>query len=686
MTDDNFLALFQRLPIACMLARASDATIVAINPAFQELLGWPATEIVDHGSDDLPIWQSATQRNELLELFARQGRFSQLQTELRCQDGSTKPCLVYMEPIIVSGEPCRLSMAHDISDRIANEEALKASENKFSVLFRNAPEAYVLFDRKTAEIIDINQRFSEVFGYQPEDVIGKTAPEIRLWRQEELRPPLIAKLLRQGYLRNEPVAMVSQDGRALQCEVSSSFVRVGKQTLTVSSFKDVTEQKELAERIRHLAYHDELTDLPNRLLLSDRLEQLLALSERQPMQLALLFFDLDHFKNINDSLGHSSGDAVLQAISQRLRNEVRKTDTVARLGGDEFVVLLAGLPQDPEEASRQARQSAEKLLAAVAAPIEIDGHYLELGCSIGIALAPEHGQSTEDLLKYADTALYSVKASGRNNVAFFEPAMQVAASQRLQLDSELRQAFRDRAFVLHYQPQLDGRQQQILGAEALLRWQHPERGLISPAHFMPVLEDSGLILDVGNWVLNEACACLERLISQHMVDPASFSLSVNISPRQFRQPDFVSRVTAAVQQHAIPARCLKLEITESLLLQNIQHTVAKMHELRAIGICFAIDDFGTGYSSLSYLKRLPVDLLKIDQSFIRDCTHDSNDAEIVRAIIAMARALRMELIAEGVETEAQLAFLHQQDCHTYQGYLFSPAVDEAAFSRLLTQP
>lgn len=685
MTDDNFIALFQRLPIACMLARASDATIVAINPAFEQLLGWPSNQIVEHGSDDLPIWTVTQQRNDLLALFARQGRFSHVQTQLRCADGNTKPCLVYMEPITVSGESFRISMAHDISERIAYEEALKASENKFSVLFRNAPEAYVLFDRNTARIIDINQRFSEVFGYQREAVIGKTAPEIHLWRQEELRPPLIAKLMRQGYLRSEAADLVTQQGKLLHCEVSSSFIRVGKQVLTVSSFKDVTEQRRLADRIRHLAYHDELTDLPNRLLLSDRLEQLLALSERQPMQLALLFFDLDHFKNINDSLGHSSGDAVLQKVGQRLQEQVRKTDTVARLGGDEFVVLLAGLPADPQEACQQASQTASKLLASVAMPIQIDGHTLELGCSIGIALAPEHGSTTEDLLKYADTALYSVKASGRNNIAFFEPAMQVAASQRLQLESELRVAFREQAFALHYQAQLDARQQSIIGAEALLRWQHPERGLISPAHFMPILEDSGQIIDIGNWILDEACACLARLLARQLIDPDSFSLSVNISPRQFRQSDFVSSVIQAVKRHAIPAHCLKLEITESLLLQNIQDTIAKMHELRALGIHFAIDDFGTGYSSLSYLKRLPVDLLKIDQSFIRDCTHDSNDAEIVRAIIAMARSLKLELIAEGVETSAQLAFLQKEECHAYQGYLFSPAVTEQAFVQQLAQ-
>lgn len=413
------------------------------------------------------------------------------------------------------------------------------------------------------------------------------------------------------------------------------------------------------------------------------MEQHLALGERHGLGCALLFFDLDHFKRINDSLGHTCGDAVLQEVSRRLKEKVRKADTVARLGGDEFVILLTGLGGNAEQIAEHARGHAAELLEAVSAPMTIQGHELQLGCSIGIALSSEHGHTPEDLLKHADTALYGVKASGRNNIAFFEPQMQVVVSQRLQLESELRQALLNQEFRLHYQPQIDARAQRIIGGEALLRWQHPEQGLIGPASFIHVLEESGMILEAGNWVIGEACAFIARLLNQRLVTPDRFSLSINISPRQFRQSDFVDRVASAIKEQQIPAQCLKLEITESTVIQNINNTVDKMHQLRDLGIRFAIDDFGTGYSSLSYLKRLPVDLLKIDQSFISDCTHDDNDAEIVRAIIAMARSLKMELIAEGVETAEQLAFLQQQDCHDYQGYYFSPAVNEEAFCNLL---
>ncbi|SDT96877.1 putative bifunctional diguanylate cyclase/phosphodiesterase [Halopseudomonas salegens] len=684
-SDDGFIALFQRLPIACLLVRVSDSRILAVNPSFENLFGWSTAQLVNHHSRELPLWRDAEQRQFFLDELAQSGSVQQHETEFRCRDNSLKPCLVYIEHLEINGELCRLSMAHDMSERIASEQALVSSESKFAALFKDAPEPYVLFEKRSGTIAEINSTFTEVFGYQSDNVIGKTALEIGLWKYPEKRPATIEKLIRDGRLRNEPAELLTADGRVLHCEISSNFVRFGNERRTLTSFKDVTEQKRIEARVKHQAYHDALTDLPNRLLLNDRIDQHLAFSERYGLSCALLFFDLDHFKHINDSLGHSHGDAVLQEVSQRLLNTVRKADTVARLGGDEFVVLLTGLTGTGDNIAEQARTSAEKLLMAVAAPMQIEGHSLQLGCSIGIALAPTHCNSAEDLLKYADTALYGVKASGRNAIALFEPHMQVVASQRLQLETELRLALQQQQFILHYQAQIDARDQRIIGAEALLRWRHPEKGIITPGQFMPVLEDSGMILDVGHWVMREACRLVATLLDHKAIDPDHFSVSINISPRQFRQHDFVQQVAAAVTDQGIPAQCLKLEITESMMLQNITDTVAKMQQLRDMGIHFAIDDFGTGYSSLSYLKRLPVDLLKIDQSFIRDCTHDSNDAEIVRAIIAMARSLKLELIAEGVETREQLAFLQQQDCHAYQGYLFSPAVPEQAFLQQLGQ-
>lgn len=680
---DGFLVLLGRLPVACMLTRAKDSKVLAVNPAFERLLGWSITDFVNRNSADLPLWTDAQQRNEFRARFSRTGSIQQSEARLRCKDGSTKPCLVYVEPVEVNGETCRLSMAHDISERINADQALKQSEAKFSALFLDSPEPYLLFAKRTAKVIDINRRFTEVFGYEPRDVIGKTAMDIGLWRYPEIRPAIIDKLMRERCLRNEPIDFIAKNGQVLNCEVSSNFVLIGNDRCTLSCFKDVTNQKIIEARMKHQAYHDALTDLPNRLLLQDRLQQHLALRERHGLGCALLFFDLDHFKRVNDSLGHSCGDAVLQEVSRRLQEKVRKADTVARLGGDEFVILLTGLSGNPAQVAEHARESAVELLDAVSAPMRIHGHGLQLSCSIGIALSSEHGHTAEDLLKHADTALYGVKANGRNNIAFFEPQMQVVVSQRLQLETQLRQALAGEEFELYYQPQVDARTQRIIGAEALLRWANPDRGLIGPTSFMHVLEESGMILEAGHGVLTQACSFIARLLRQNLIQAEDFSLSINISPRQFRQTSFVARVATAIAEQQIPPQCLKLEITESIMIQNISDTIEKMNELRDLGIRFAIDDFGTGYSSLSYLKRLPVDQLKIDQSFVQDCTHDSNDAEIVRAIIAMARSLNMELIAEGVETAEQLYFLQQQSCHTYQGYYFSRAISDTDFCQLL---
>lgn len=680
--DEGFIALFRRLPIACMLTQASNNAVLAINPAFENLFGWQPAEIIGQSAADLPIWSCPTQRETYLEQLYRAGEIQQSETVLRCRDGSLKPCLIYVELIELDGYLCRLAMALDISDRTASEQALKRSEAKFAALFQDSPEPYMLFDRRTAKIIEVNRSHREVFGYAPEELIGRTAMEVGLWREPEKRPAVITKLIQEGRLRNELVDMLTRDGRVISCEVSSNFVRIGDDICTLTALKDVTERLAIEAQMKHQAYHDSLTDLPNRQLLNDRITQHLALAERHQLSNALLFFDLDHFKRINDSLGHALGDAVLQEVGSRLCHCVRKTDTVSRLGGDEFVVLLTGLTGSPEAVIEEVRVQADKLLDAVAAPMEIRGHRLQLDCSIGVALAPLHGDTAEDLLKYADTALYGVKANGRNGVAFFEPHMQHAVSQRLALEAELREAMEKEHFCIHYQPQIDARTQEIVGAEALLRWSDPVKGLIAPGVFMHALEDSGMILEVGHWVLREACRFAARLLGGRQASADPFTISVNVSPRQFRQRDFVQRVFEVVADSGLPPRCLYLEITESMVIQDVHDTIDKMRELRDTGIRFAIDDFGTGYSSLSYLKRLPLDLLKIDQSFIADCASESSDAEIVRAIIAMGRSLKLKLIAEGVETMQQLAFLQREGCHHYQGYHFSRPLPETEFVQL----
>jgi len=441
--------------------------------------------------------------------------------------------------------------------------------------------------------------------------------------------------------------------------------------------------KNAQAQIRHLAYHDPLTNLPNRALLMDRLSQQIALLKRHNLRGALLFLDLDHFKHINDSLGHPVGDTVLKIVTARLEASVRMEDTVARLGGDEFVVLLSGLDGSRAQVSAQVQELADTLRELLSEPMFLDGHRLQVTPSIGVALIPDHGSTPADLLKRADIALYRAKDSGRNTTQMFHNSMQKTASERLRMETDLRLALSRGEFSVNYQPQVDARGNKIVGAEALVRWQHPQLGAQSPTEFIKVLEDSGLILEVGTWILDEACAAFEKLIADGLVDPLNFSLCVNISPRQFRQNDFVERVERSLKQHSLPYSLLKLEITEGIVIQNLDDTIGKMRRLKKLGVSFAMDDFGTGYSSLTYLKRLPVDALKIDQSFVRDATHDPNDAEIIRAIVAMARSLNLEVIAEGVETPEQLVFLQKQGCHLYQGYLHSRPLPIEGFRALL---
>jgi diguanylate cyclase (GGDEF)-like protein len=448
----------------------------------------------------------------------------------------------------------------------------------------------------------------------------------------------------------------------------------------VSSFTDISKRKEAEEQIRHLAYFDPLTQLPNRRLLMVRLGLALAGSGRRRRHGALLFIDLDHFKVLNDTEGHEVGDLLLVEVARRLRACVRQGDTVARLGGDEFVVMLEDLDEDERLAAGQAEGVGEKIRHAAAEDYALKDRAYRGTLSIGVILFRDGRDSVDELLKHADVAMYQAKADGRDAVRFFDPQMQSALEARAALEDELRRVVPQRQLVLHYQPQID-EGQRVLGAEALLRWQHPQRGLVAPDEFIPLAEETGLIVPIGQWVLETACAQLKAWER----DPAlrHLVLAVNVSARQFRQADFVAAVRNALDANAANPARLKLELTESVVLDDVDDTVAKMSALRAVGVGFAMDDFGTGYSSLSNLKLLPLDQLKIDRSFVRGVASDTGDAVIVRTIIAMAQSLGLNLIAEGVEDEAQRQFLNDHGCGAFQGFLFSRPVPVDDFERLV---
>ncbi|OQX32373.1 MAG: hypothetical protein C3L25_11810 [Candidatus Sedimenticola endophacoides] len=418
-----------------------------------------------------------------------------------------------------------------------------------------------------------------------------------------------------------------------------------------------------------MATYDALTDLPNRILLMDRLSQLLASSRRRGDSAATLFIDIDRFKGINDSLGHPVGDALLQAVARRIKESIRAEDTAARLGGDEFVILLPALSDDPEEAAQLAQMWAEKIKRRLSHAYMIDNHELHVTASIGIALLPMGDEIADDILMHADTAMYRAKESGRNTTRFFIPSMQLAAEERLRLQNDMRRALHHGEFQLHYQPKVDSAGK-IVGAEALLRWRHASNGMVMPSDFIPVAEETGQILDIGDWVLVNALSQLRQWESARAAALGA-NLSINVSPRQFRRPDFAFYIERLLRDSGVNPGHLTLELTEGVLVENMQYTLDKMNALRGLGIRFSIDDFGTGYSSLAYLKRLPVDELKIDKDFIRDVASDPNDANLVETIITMAGNFGLEVVAEGVETREQFDFLLNRGCACFQGNYFS---------------
>ncbi|GAB4422458.1 MAG: hypothetical protein OHK0011_01440 [Turneriella sp.] len=457
--------------------------------------------------------------------------------------------------------------------------------------------------------------------------------------------------------------------------------KTGTVVKLLGAVTDITERKLAEEQIENLAFYDPLTSLPNRRLLLDRLEQALALSARTGQHGALLFIDLDHFKNLNDTKGHEAGDQLLVQQARRLNLCVREGDTVARLGGDEFIIILGELSANAEEAAEETSEIARRILQALSVPVALtfrDMTDYSNTCSIGVALFRGHAVSVDELLRRADMAMYQAKADGRNLFRFFDPQMQSLLSERLALEEDLRHALTQRQLEIFLQPQItEGNR--MVGAEVLLRWRHPVRGMVAPCEFIPAAERTGLIIEIGAWVLEQACRLLRRWAEWPAT--ANLVLAVNVSARQFRQADFVSQVRTILQMTGARGELLKLELTESLALENIEETIERMHALRALGISIALDDFGTGQSSLSYLKRLPLNQLKIDQAFIRDITNDPNDAVLVQTIIGMAQNLNLDIIAEGVETEAQHNFLVSHGCPAYQGYLFSPPVAVPEFEQ-----
>ena len=561
---------------------------------------------------------------------------------------------------------------------ISAPEDLRMSEIRYRRLFETAMDGILLLNATTAEIEDVNPFLMDLLGYSHSELLGKKIWEVGAFADVGESKEKFSELQTRGFVRYDDLPLRSKWGRSIAVEFVSNTYDCAGVTVIQCNIRDISARKRSDERINELAFFDPLTRLPNRTLLLDRLQQAMIGVGRTESYGAAMFLDLDHFKTLNDTLGHAMGDLLLQLVAQRLIDCVREGDTVARLGGDEFVVVLANLHSHAHEAANQAQDIGEKILAALNQPYRLGDMEHRCTASLGATLFCGAKETMEDLLRQADLAMYKAKEMGRNGLQFFDPAMQTAILERAGLEKELRHAIAERQFVLHFQPQVvgDGR---AMGAEVLVRWQHPVHGLMPPGDFIPLAEETGLIQPLGDWVLQAACEQLARWATKPTTE--HLSLAVNVSAYQFRQRDFVDKVLAVLAKTGANAQRLKLELTESLLVDNAPSVIEKMFILKAKGVCFSLDDFGTGYSSLPYLKRMPLDELKIDRSFVRDILSDHHDAYIAKTILALAQSLGLNVIAEGVEIEAQREFLSGAGCHAYQGFYFCMPLPVAAFER-----
>jgi diguanylate cyclase (GGDEF)-like protein/PAS domain S-box-containing protein len=611
------------------------------------------------------------------EVLARRGAFDRQYRIVRRSDGRQRWVhgLGRIE-LDADGRPRRLrGTIQDITDRVRDDENLRIAAIAFE-----AQDGIIVADAQ-ARIQRVNQAFSRITGYAPHEVVGHTPALLQSGRHDAtFYAAMRDAVARDGYWQGE-LCSRRKDGTLFTERLAISAVksRDGELTHYVASLADVTEQREAESRAQQLAYYDPLTGLPNRVLLHDRIEHALSWSGRSGEHCALLFVDLDNFKKINDTTGHPTGDALLVRAAQRMKGAVRDGDTVARFGGDEFIVVLEELGSDPTVAAMRAAQVAEKLRLSMAEPYDIDGQPFYCTASLGATLFVGGADTAEAILMHADLAMYRAKQDGRNALRFFEQGMQVELARRTALESELRQAIELGQFELYYQPQLD-RAGAVVGAEALLRWHHPVRGLLAPGEFIAVAEETGLIVELGQWVLDAACARIaawsERPATRERV------LAVNVSARQFAHAGFVDGVLRAVDAAGADAARLKLELTESIVLDDVDDALRKMQALKLAGISFALDDFGTGSSSLSYLTRLPIDQLKIDKSFVDGLPDGRQDALVAQTIITMAQALGLAVVAEGVETDAQWRFLMRHGCELFQGFRFSAPVPVERFEAI----
>ena len=672
-SERRYRTAFQTSIDAMSLTGLADGKYLETNQALLDLVGYSREEVIGRTSLELGLWADVAERARMAEDVRRNSAVKDFEVQLRRRNGEVFWALISVSAIEIDGIACILSTIRDVTaaraadqSLIASSRAMRLSEERYRTVFQTSIDSITISRIDNQQYVDVNQAFLDAMGFLRDEVIGRTSLDIDLWSDLRDLEELTEVLGGTSECRNVEFKFRKKNGDPIWGLMSASIIQIDGVDCMLTITRDISNAKAAEDKIHNLAFFDPLTGLPNRRLLLDRLNRPQAVGTRAGRLRALLLVDLDNFKRLNDTLGHQTGDALLRESARRLADCASDADTVGRLGGDEFVLLLEDLSEIPEDAAAQAQAVAEKVLAALSGTFWLDRRECRSGASIGISVFENRREGSNQALQQADIAVDQAKAEGRNTMRFFAPALQAAINARAALEGELRQAIESKQFVLFYQPQIDG--SHLVGAEALIRWNHPTRRLLPPGEFIPLAEESGLILPLGKWVLEVACKQIVAWAKQPQ--SAQLSIAVNISARQFCQPDFVEQVLTVLDQTGANPRNLELELTESLLAENVDAIIYKMKELKSHGLRFSLDDFGTGYSSLTYLKRLPLNQLKIDRSFISDIESDESSAAIAQTIISLSRAMGMPVIAEGVETVQQREFLTHLGCHRFQGYLF----------------
>jgi diguanylate cyclase (GGDEF)-like protein/PAS domain S-box-containing protein len=671
MSEEKFAKAFHSSPDGLLITRQHDGLLVEVNDGFSRITGYHSSLSLDRTTLDLGIWVDLNERQQLVEQLSRDGFVKDLTSHIRRRDGQIRLCEISARPLPIAGEDCMLTIARDITERHQMQEKLLLA----ATVFESTAEGVLITDTRQ-QINAVNRAFSEITGYSEAEALGETPRLLASGLHDSaFYAAMWYQLTAEGHWQGE-ISNRRKNGEIYPSWLTISAVRNQDKFIThfVAVFADISSLKQAQARLDYQAHHDPLTGLPNRTLFESRLHAALTQSREGYRVGAVLFLDLDRFKHINDSLGHPVGDLLLKSIALRLKDNIRDIDTVARLGGDEFIVLLPGL-----QSAGDVEAFATRLLKSFSAPFQAGEHEFFMSTSIGSALFPADGADVATLIKNADAAMYRSKAKGRNRVESYTRDLTAQASERIALEHELRRAIERNEFTLSYQPKISVLTYRLVGAEALIRWSHPTFGDVPPERFIPLAEENGMILQIGEWVLDQACRQLHEW-AQHY--DAFGPLSVNLAGAQLRQPNLVNRIEHLLLKYELQPGCLQLEITENFIMSQTEEALSVLHRLKKLGVQLAIDDFGTGYSSLSYLKRLPLDILKIDQSFVRGLPEDAHDAAIVRAIIALGRSMQLTVIAEGVETPEQQQFLAQEGCEQIQGYLVSLPIRPEVFSAM----